>query len=41
VFWVCNKVADSGDVAIEEQGFSIFDTREPAIAMPQSPVFPN
>jgi hypothetical protein len=41
VFRVCNKVADSGDVAIQEQDFSIFDTREPAIAMPQSPIFSN
>ena len=37
VFWVHNKVADSGGVVIQEQGFSIVDTREPAIAMPLSP----
>jgi hypothetical protein len=30
---VYNKVADSGDMVIEEQGFSIVDTREPVIAM--------
>jgi hypothetical protein len=39
VFWVYNKVADSGDVVIEEQGFSIDDTRELAIAMPLSAVW--
>ena len=33
VFWVYNKVADSGDVMIEKQGFSIVDTHEPMIAM--------
>jgi hypothetical protein len=37
VFRVYNKVADSGGVVIEEQGFSIIDTLEPAIAMPLSP----
>jgi hypothetical protein len=34
---VYNKVADSDDVVIEKQGFSIFDTHEPAIAKPRSP----
>jgi hypothetical protein len=34
VFWVYKGVADSGDAVIQEQGFSIIDTREPAIAMP-------
>ena len=29
--------ADSGDAVIQEQGFSIVDTHEPAIAMPVSP----
>jgi hypothetical protein len=33
VFRVHNKVADSGDVVIHEQGFSIVDTHEPAIAI--------
>ena len=33
VFWVYKTVADSGEVVIEGQGFSIFDTREPAIAI--------
>jgi hypothetical protein len=33
---VYKKFADSGDVVIQEQGFSIVDTREPAIAKPQS-----
>jgi hypothetical protein len=37
VFRVYNKVADPGGVVIEEQGFSISDTLEPAIAMPLSP----
>jgi hypothetical protein len=37
VFRVYNKVADSGDVVIEKQGFSIVDTHEPAIAMPLPP----
>jgi hypothetical protein len=36
VFWVYKKVADSGDVVIQEQGFSIVDIHEPAIAMPLS-----
>jgi hypothetical protein len=31
------KVAGSGDVEIQKQGFSIFDTHEPAIAMPLYP----
>jgi hypothetical protein len=31
------KVADSGGVVIQEQGFSIVDTHEPAIAMPPFP----
>ena len=34
VFWVYNKVAVADDVVIEKQGISIFDTHEPAIAMP-------
>lgn len=33
-----NKVADLGDVVTREQGFSIFETHEPAIAMRLSPV---
>jgi len=33
VFLVYKKVADSGDVVMHEQGFSIFDTHEPTIAM--------
>jgi len=33
------KVADSGRVVIQRQGFSIVDTHEPAIAMPLSPTF--
>jgi len=41
VFEVYNKVADSGDVAIQKQGFSIVGTREPAFAMPLSPVCPS
>ena len=28
-----NKVADSGDVVMQERGFSIVDTHEPGIAM--------
>jgi hypothetical protein len=31
------KVADSDDVVIQEQGFSIVDTHGPAVAMPLSP----
>ena len=34
VFWAYKIVADSGDVVIQEQGLSIFDTHEPAIAIP-------
>jgi hypothetical protein len=34
VFRVYNKVADSSDVVTQEQGFSIVDTHEPAIAIP-------
>jgi hypothetical protein len=34
---VYKKVADSGDVVIEKQGFSIVDTHGPAIAMPPTP----
>ena len=34
VFGVYKKVGDSGDAVISEQGFSIVDTREQAIAMP-------
>ena len=34
VFRVHNKVADSGDVVIQKQGFSIVGTHEPTIAMP-------
>jgi hypothetical protein len=30
------EVADPGDAVIQEQGFSIFDTHEPAIAIPLS-----
>jgi len=30
------KVADSDDVVIQKQGFAIFDTHEPVIAMPVS-----
>ena len=30
------KVADSGDVVIEKQGFSIVDIHEPALATPLS-----
>jgi len=37
VFWVYKKVAGSGGVVIQERGFSMFDTHEPAIAMPLSP----
>ena len=37
VFRVYNKVADSGGVAIQEQGSSTFDTHEPAIAILLSP----
>jgi hypothetical protein len=37
VFRVYNKVADSGDVAIQEQRSSTFDRHELAIAMPLSP----
>jgi hypothetical protein len=33
VFQECKKVADSGDEVIQEQGFSIFDTHEPAVAI--------
>jgi hypothetical protein len=33
-----NKVADSGDVVIREQGFSIVGIHGPAIAMPQLPL---
>jgi hypothetical protein len=33
VFRVYKKVADSGDVVTQEQGFSIVDTHEPVIAM--------
>ncbi len=36
VFCVYKLIADSGDVEIEKPGFSIVDTREPAIAMPLS-----
>jgi hypothetical protein len=39
VFRVYNKVADSGDVVIQEQGFSIVDTHGPAIAIPLPLVF--
>jgi hypothetical protein len=39
VFWVYNKVGDSGDVVIQEQGFSIFGTHEPEIAMLLLPSF--
>jgi hypothetical protein len=37
VFRVYNKVADSGDVVIQKQDLSIFDTHEPATAVPPSP----
>jgi hypothetical protein len=36
VFWQCKQVAASGDVAIQKQGFSIVDTREPVAATPLS-----
>jgi hypothetical protein len=36
VFPVYNKDGDSNDVVMQEQGFSIIDTHEPAIAMPLS-----
>ena len=36
VFWVYKQVAGSGDVVIEEQRFSIFNTHEPAVTMPLS-----
>jgi hypothetical protein len=39
VFCVYNKDADSGDVVTQEQGFSIVDTHEPAIAIPPPAVF--
>jgi hypothetical protein len=39
VFRVYNKVADSGDVVIQEQDSSIVDTHEPAIAIPLHLVF--
>jgi hypothetical protein len=35
---MCNKVSDSADVVIPEQGFSIVDTREPANAIPLSSI---
>jgi hypothetical protein len=34
---VYNKVGDSGDMVIQERGFSIVDIHEPSIAMPLSP----
>src|SRR6266404_1829955 len=37
VFWMYKLVADSGEVVIQKQGFSIVGTHEPAIAMPLSP----
>jgi hypothetical protein len=37
VYRVYNKVADSGDVVIQEQDISIVDTHEPAIATPLFP----
>ncbi len=37
VFPVYKKVADSGNLVIQRQGFSIVDTHEPAIAMPLFP----
>ena len=40
VFWVNNKVADSGHMAIQGQRFSIVDTHEPAFARPLSPLCP-
>jgi hypothetical protein len=39
VFWLYKKVADSGGMVMQKQGFSIFDTHEPAIATPLSPFF--
>ena len=33
VFWVYNKVGDSGDVAIQKQGISIADIHEPVFAI--------
>ena len=37
VFQAHNKVADSDDVVMQEQGISIVDTLGPAIAIPLSP----
>ncbi len=37
VFWVYKLVADSGDVVIQRQCFSVVDIHEPAISMPLSP----
>jgi hypothetical protein len=34
-----NKVADSGDVVIQEQGFPIVGTHEPGFSMPLALVF--
>ncbi len=36
VFGVYKKVADTGNVVIQRQAFSILNTNEPAIAMPLS-----
>ena len=36
VYGPYNTVADSGDLVIQKQGFSIVDTHEPAIAIPPS-----
>jgi hypothetical protein len=38
VFGVYKKVGDLGDVVISEQGFSIVDTHEPAIAILLLPI---
>jgi len=35
VFGACKQVADLGDVPTEKEGFSIVDTRVPAIATPR------
>jgi hypothetical protein len=39
VFCVYNRDADSGDVVTQEQGLSIVDTHEPAIAIHPPAVF--
>jgi len=39
MFWLYNKVADSGDVVIRKQGISTVETRVPAIATTLSSFF--